>query len=141
MSAFIESLSSDPIERAIAARVSSILADRSISASRRETLVRQAQRDLIQHRERRDSRQQVQAIAAKATMPAGYTAKAVQVVSGRVLVAVTHPRSGMSWIDAGVAPDGITDAIAQPIAGRRTTRRQGPALNPIEQRRRELRRR
>jgi hypothetical protein len=140
VSVFIESLSSDPIERAIAARVSRILADRSISASRRETLVRQAQRDLIQHRERRDTRQQVQAIAAKATMPTGYTAKAVQVVSGRVVVAATHQRSGMRWIDAGPAPDGITDAIAQPIGGKRATRRQGPALNPIEQRRRELRR-
>lgn len=50
---FVESLSADPVERAIAASVAAILNNPRLDSAQRERLVRQAQRDLIQHRDNR----------------------------------------------------------------------------------------
>lgn len=48
--AFTESLSADPIERAIARKVQRILGDASLSAEQRIALVRRAQEELVAHR-------------------------------------------------------------------------------------------
>ena len=52
---FVESLSADPVERAIAARVSAILNHPRLDRVQREEFVRQAQRELLQHRQRQAS--------------------------------------------------------------------------------------
>ncbi len=52
---FVESLSADPAERAIAARVVAILNNPRLDSAQRERLVRQAQRELVDHQQRRDA--------------------------------------------------------------------------------------
>ena len=140
MSAFIESLSHDPVERAIAARVSALLANRGLPASRREALIRQAQRELVAHRTQAPSQERVQAIATAARLPAGYVARSVQVVAAEVLVAAVHPRRGLVWIDVGAAPQGVADSGPRPIVRPAAAGRAAAARDPFETRRRELRR-
>ncbi len=52
---FVESLSADPVEWAIAARVADILRNPRLDSVQREGLIRQAQRELIQHQHQRDN--------------------------------------------------------------------------------------
>lgn len=54
---FVESSSSDPVERAIARKVLRILNDKTLDRQRRETLVHKAQRELIEHRRRKEQQQ------------------------------------------------------------------------------------
>lgn len=54
---FVESSSSDPVERAIARKVQRILNDKTLDRQRRETLVHKAQRELIEHRRRKEQQQ------------------------------------------------------------------------------------
>lgn len=49
---FAESLSADPVERALAARVTAILNNPRMDSARREWLIRRVQRELIEHRQR-----------------------------------------------------------------------------------------
>ena len=50
---FIEALSTDPVERAIAARVARILSNPRLSATQRREQVQQAQQALLAHRRQR----------------------------------------------------------------------------------------
>ena len=49
---FVESVSADPVVRAIARKVSRILNDPALGPRHRETLVRQAQQELLAHQQR-----------------------------------------------------------------------------------------
>lgn len=54
---FVESFSSDPVERAIAARVVAILNNAGLTRAQRRALVQQAQHELTEHRRRRSADQ------------------------------------------------------------------------------------
>lgn len=49
---FVEELSQDPVERALARRVRRILMDATLTRTRRVELVQRAQRELLEHRRR-----------------------------------------------------------------------------------------
>jgi len=66
---FIESQSSDPVERAIAERVVSILNSPRMDSARRQWLVQQAQQELMEHRRRLERAQQKQSARSKASRP------------------------------------------------------------------------
>lgn len=136
----VESLSSDPTERAIADRVLAILNNPSLSRAQRETLVRQAQRDLIGYRRHKGSRERLLELARAVPITKGAIAISVQVRSGRLQVGVTHPQQGFTWIDAGGAPPEFgphVPAIAM-IQGKAGSRGRTAAVDPIAARRREL---
>jgi hypothetical protein len=54
---FVESFSSDPVERAIAARVVAILNNAGLTRAQRRALVQQAQHELTEHQRRRSADQ------------------------------------------------------------------------------------
>jgi hypothetical protein len=108
--AFIESVSEDPVERAIARRVVRILNDNSLTRKQRVQLVRSAQRDLLQHRKDKADKaalaQQVAEQVARAQLPKGFIPKSAQAVAGRLQIGGVM-RSGPTaarsyvWIEAG----------------------------------------
>ena len=135
----VESLSADPVERAIADRVTAILNNPRLSRAQRETLVRQAQRDLIGYRQHKGSRERLMQLARAVPVDKGAIAISVQVRAGRVQVGVSQPRQGFAWVDAGSAPPEFGPnvpaiALIRGSAGRRRT----AAVDPIAARRREL---
>ena len=67
---FVESLSADPVERAIAAKVAAILNNPRLDSAQRERLVRQAQRELLQHKDARDNTS-AQAVTKRKTRKRG----------------------------------------------------------------------
>ena len=102
--AFIESQSSDPVERAIARRVLRILNDRTLDRGQRIALVRKAQHELLQQQEEIRRRAVIAKQAATATLPQGWRAQSVQLSEGRVQVGAVSRQRGFAWIDAGEAP-------------------------------------
>ena len=68
---FTESTSADPVERAIARKVTNILNDRSLDREQRKALVQRAQRELIEHRERKASQAQLARKTANVRHPRG----------------------------------------------------------------------
>ena len=135
----VESLSSDPTERAIADRVLAILNNPSLSLAQRETLVKQAQRDLIGYRKHKGSKERLLQLARSVPMQQGAIASTVQGRAGRLQVGVSHPKQGFTWIDAGSAPPEFgpnVPAIAL-IQGKAHKRRTA-AVDPIAARRKEL---
>lgn len=137
--AFVESLSTDPVEQALARKVMRILNDPTLDRQQRMLLVQQAQRELIRHRQRQQEEtlllEQVRALP----MPKGYRVVSVQVKQGRVQVAATSP-GGLTWLDAGQAPAGV--AANRPPRALKNSARQArrPQRDPIAERRQELRR-
>lgn len=101
---FTESTSADPVERAIARKVTNILNDRSLDREQRKALVQRAQRELIEHRERKASQAQLARKTANVRLPTGYQQRGTQVANGRVLVAVFKRNTGFVWLDTGEAP-------------------------------------
>lgn len=118
--AFIESLSEDPVERAIARRVVRILNDNSLVRKQRVQLVKLAQRDLRQHRKEKADKaalaQQVAEQMARAKLPEGFTPKSVQAVAGHLQIgglmrsSQTAARSFV-WVDAGQASEAANTSV------------------------------
>ena len=137
---FVESLSADPVERAIAERVMAILSNPRLGSAQRHEAVRQQQRELLRHRQQRDHRERLEQLAKLVRLEAGSQVTSVQVVDGRVLVGIRHPHRAFAWVDAGAAPASMgteVPALAMPRGGH-SRRMRGAALDPIDARRREL---
>ena len=100
---FTEAASTDPVERAIARRVTRILNDPALDRARRETLVKRAQRELLEHRRRQQHQAHIAQQMAAAQLPAGYQAQAAQVRDGRLQVAAFKQRTGYVWLNVGEA--------------------------------------
>lgn len=104
---FVESSSSDPVERAIARKVQRILNDKTLDRQRRETLVRKAQRELIEHRKRQLQQQTLTQQVAALKLPQGFRPQSITVKESRVHVGVLNRQQAFVWLDAGSAPQGI----------------------------------
>lgn len=98
---FAELQSTDPVERAIAQRVVEILNTPGLARPERERRVRQAQRELLDHRARQQRRAAMQAQAARLPLPAGYERTSVRMAGDRVAVGGLCRRRGFAWFDAG----------------------------------------
>ena len=136
---FVESMSSDPVERAIARKVTRLLNDSSLDRQHRETLIKKAQRDLISHRQQKLEQQQLQQQVAAIKLPQGFRPQSIQVRDGRVQVGLIQRHHSFTWLDAGDAPKGVaanhcTFALARPPKGalKRTHK------DPIAERQRDL---
>jgi len=104
---FVESLSEDPVERAIARKVQRILNDTSLDRQRRENLVHKAQRELVEHRRRKEQEQKLLTQLAAVKLPQGFKAQSIGVNGGQVQVGALNRRRGFVWLDAGLAPQGV----------------------------------
>jgi len=104
---FAESLSSDPVEQAIARKVHRILNDTTLDRRQREDLVRKAQRELIAHRQQQSQQQSLRQQVAAMKLPQGYQAHSVAVSDGRIQLSGLNRRQGFVWLDAGKAPEGV----------------------------------
>lgn len=103
---FVESLSDDPVEQAIARKVMRILNDTTLDRQRRESLVRKAQRELIEHRQRKEQQQALHQQVAALKLPRGYQAHSVAISNSRVQVGSLNRKRGFVWLEAGKAPTG-----------------------------------
>ena len=104
---FVESSSSDPVERAIARKVQRILNDKTRDRQRRETLVHKAQRELIEHRRRQEQQQTLTQQVAALKLPQGFRPQSITVREDRVHVGALNRQQAFVWIDAGQAPKGM----------------------------------
>lgn len=110
---FAELRSADPAERAIAHKVIQILNDRALDREQRETLVRQAQRELIELRRHQQEREALLRQLTTVQLPAGWQAQSIAVSNGRVQVAAIKKGGAFAWFDAGPAPEGVRSATVQ----------------------------
>jgi len=104
---FVESLSEDPVVKAIARKVQRILNDTSLDRKARETLVRKAQRELIEHRQRQEQHHKLLQQVAALKLPRGYRAHCVAIRDGQVQVGGLNRQHGFTWLEAGQAPKGV----------------------------------
>lgn len=104
---FVESQSSDPVERAIARKVTRMLNDPSLDRQQREMLIKKAQRDLISHRQQKREQQQLRQQVAAVKLPQGAKPQSIQVCEGRVQVGLIRRHLSFTWLDAGKAPEGV----------------------------------
>lgn len=74
---FVESLSADPVERALAERVAAILGNPRLSLTERRLRVQRAQAELLAHRRQRDN------VQAPPPRPARRRAAAADPISAR----------------------------------------------------------
>ena len=111
---FVESLSDDPVERAIARKVVRILNDTTLNRLGRESLVRKAQRELVEHRKHKLQQQTLRQQLAAMKMPKGYQAHSIAISDGRVQVGSLNRKEGFVWLEAGKAPAG-TAANQEPF--------------------------
>lgn len=137
---FIESTSTDPVERAIARKVIRLLNDRTLTHQQRESLVKKAQRELLEHRKQLKQRQALGQAVQRALMPTGYQPRAVVVREGRVELGALNKGHSFVWLDAGEAPQGVaanqaTFLVDKPRSVGRGTK---GASDPIAARRKEL---
>jgi hypothetical protein len=133
---FVESSSSDPVERAIARKVIRVLNDTSLDRQQREALIKKSQRDLISHRKQMQEQSQLRQKLAQTRLPQGYKPQSIQVCEGRVQVGLINRRLGFTWLDAGEAPLGAAAnqsvfALSRPKKGAEKR----PAKDPIAERR------
>lgn len=136
---FVESLSNDPVERAIARRVNRILHDPGLDRSQREELVRKAQKDLLHHRRQKSTEQKLVAHVKNTPIPRGGRPQAVMVRDGVIQIGVSHPKLAFFWLDAGQAPTGVAAnrpafRLPNPSEGGR----KGPRKDPITERRKAM---
>ena len=106
-SPFVESLSQDPVEQAIARKVHRLLNDPTLDRQRRESLVKKAQRELIEHRKRQQQQRKLLEQVAALKLPRGYQAHCVAIRDGRVQVGGLNRQYGFVWLEAGQAPQGV----------------------------------
>lgn len=104
---FIEAQSQDPVEQALARKALRLLNDPSLQRKQRIDLVRQVQRELLQHRQRQQYATQLRKQVRALALPEGYRVVNVHVRDGRVQVAAAS-RSSFTWLDAGPAPQGAS---------------------------------
>ena len=104
---FTESLSADPVERAIADKANRILNDTSLDRLQRESLIKNLQRELLRHRQQQQGQLKLQQQVAAMRFPPGCKPQSIQVRDGRVQVAVMHRNHSFTWLDAGEAPVGV----------------------------------
>ena len=103
---FIESQSNDPTEQAIARKVQRILNDKTLDRQQRESLVRRAQRDLIEHRRHKEHQRLLGQQVGRLQLPKGFQAQSIQVRDGQVQVGALNHRNSFVWLEAGEAPAG-----------------------------------
>ena len=103
---FIESQSDDPIEQAIARKVQRILNDKTLDRQQRESLVRRAQRDLIEHRRHKEQQHRLTQQVSRLLLPKGFRPQSIQVRDGQVQVGALNHRNSFVWLEAGEAPTG-----------------------------------
>ncbi|MEZ5607768.1 MAG: hypothetical protein R3E52_11765 [Burkholderiaceae bacterium] len=140
---FLESQSPDPVERALARRVTDVLANPRLTRAEREAEVRQAQRELLAHRQQQAQRQALLAWVQALPAAKKRDAVSVQVCAGRVQLGLRGVRQGFAWQDAGAAPPELGEAVAAvPLAptGKLAQVGRKAVIDPIAARRRELRR-
>lgn len=136
---FVESLSNDPVERAIARRVNRILNDPGLDRSQREELVRKAQRDLLRHRSQQATEQKLVAHVKATLMPKGARPQAVMVRDGVIQIGVSQPKLAFTWLDAGMAPSGVAaNRPAFRLPSLSEGQRRGKGKDPIAERRRAM---
>lgn len=135
---FVEFQSIDPIERAIARKVTRLLNDHTLDRQQRIDLVRKAQRQLLSHHKQQREAAELDKLVSTLPLPKNCRAVSVQVRQGQVLVGATGP-DGFTWLEAGPVPDGLAANLPpRPLkTARKVTRRQ--RVDPIVARRRELR--
>lgn len=136
---FVESLSADPIERAIARKVNRILNDISLDRQQRQSLIKKAQRDLLLHRNQQLAQQKLQEQVASLPLPKGYKPQCIQVQDGQVRVAVVQPRHNFIWLEAGAAPSELASNQRIFTPAKKVCRAQRAVKNPILTRQQELR--
>lgn len=135
---FVESLSADPVERAIARKVNRILNDTSLDRQQRQTLIKKTQRELLLHRQQQQAHRKIQEQVAALPLPKGYKPQCIQVQDGQVLVAVVQRRHNFIWLEAGAAPTGLA-ANQRSFSPKKQARRdKGAGTSPILTRQREL---
>jgi len=137
----LESQSPDPVERALARRVTDVLANPRLTRAQREALIRQAQRELLAHRQQQAQRQRLLAWVQGLPAQQLRAALSVQVCAGRIQLGMRGARQGFVWQDAGAAPPELGDAApAVPLAPPGKPARPGrkASIDPIVARRREL---
>lgn len=105
---FVESQSSDPVERAIARKVMRILNDQTLDRGQRETLVRKAQCELLEHRKRQQQQDALQRQVKELKLPQGFRPQSITVKNGRVHLGAVNGRKAFIWLEAGPAPEGMT---------------------------------
>ncbi len=136
---FVESLSTDPIERAIARKVTRLLNDSSLDRQLRVTLIKKSQRDLIRHRQQMQEQQKLQQQLATTKLPQGSKPQSIQVRDGRVQVGLIQRRHSFTWFDAGQAPQGVAanhGAVLMVRQPKSVSKRSH--ADPIAERRRDL---
>ena len=136
---FVESQSSDPVERAIARKVTRILNDPSLDRQQRETLIKKAQRDLIRHRQQKHEQQQLAQQVTAIKFAQDYRPQSIQVRDGRVQVGLIQRHHSFTWLDAGDAPQGVAanhSSFALPRPPKSASK--CTHKDPIAQRQREL---
>lgn len=121
---FIESTSSDPVERAIARKVTGILNDTGLDREQRQALVKRAQRELTEHRLRKASQAQLTKQAVSTKLPTGYQARGARIANGQVEIAAFKRNSGFVWLDAGEAPQGAANHQKLALPGKAASGKQ-----------------
>jgi len=111
---FAESVSSDPVERAIARKVNRILHDPALGPLGREAMVRKVQKELLAHRQYVAQRQALARQVAAVPLPAGAQVVSVQARDGRLLLGMHTAQQSFVWMDAGEVPaeHGLHRAVA-----------------------------
>ncbi|HMZ13351.1 MAG TPA: alpha/beta hydrolase, partial [Mycobacterium sp.] len=124
---FVESLSEDPVERAIARKVQRILNDTSLDRQRRENLVHKAQQELIEHRRRKEQEQKLLRQMAALKLPQGFKAQCIAVncalgpdPKGAVdaLLAAARGGRGRGGMSVAVLANAIVTALGFPSGDR-----------------------
>ncbi len=129
---FVESLSQDPVERALARKVVRILNDTTLDRQRREILVKKVQRELVEHRKAVELQEALRQQVATAKLPKGYQPQSAVIREGRVQVSGLNRQQGFVWVDAGKAPAGSKTGAA-PIALNRPSRSKGGVKKDLAQ--------
>jgi len=101
---FLESLSDDLTEQAIARKVHRILNDTTLDRQQRESLIRRAQRDLIEHKSHKEHQHRLVEQISSLALPKGFRVQSIQVRNGQVQVGALNERNSFVWLEAGQAP-------------------------------------
>lgn len=129
---FVESQSTDPVERAIACKVIRILNDQTLDRGQRETLVRKAQRELLEHRKRQQQQHALDRQVKELKLPQGFRPQSIAVKNGRVHLGAVNRRKAFIWLEAGPAPKGMTTGRL-PFVPYRVATTGRPARKSLEQ--------
>ncbi len=135
---FIETLSEDPVERAIARKATRIMNDSTLTRQQRKELIKKAQRELLKHRQQQQQREKLQDKLVSQPLPTGAQAHCVTVDGGRIYVGALKRRSSFLWMDIGPVPADIAVNAARFTVRLNGIRNRQVPLDPLLARRREL---